>query len=330
MAAARSFDEKRARIQLLATGAAKPQEARAELKKYLADKVGYLVMQAADAVQKLELVELIPDLSAAFMRFLENPTKTDRGCLVKNHLVEVLIALDAPATDVYSIGLRLVQLEYSFEHEDPVDVAGTLRGLCAHALVHINHPGAVFEIIPLLFDGQEITRASAAAALGESGLDAAAAALHVKALEGDEAPDVIGAAYKGLLRILPYRYTKIVAAALLNEDEGVAEAAALALGETRVEGALDALKKGFAAHAGRRAAEGIALGIALLRTDAANDYLLSLVKEAPEAQAATALSALALHRHDQALVARVSVVVASRRSKELAEVFAERFTLQQP
>lgn len=323
MAAARSFDDKRARIQALASGAAKPEEARAELKKYLADKTTYLVTLAAEAAQKLELVELLPDLSAAFMRMLEDAVKVDRGCSCKNRIVEALLALDARATDVYMAGLRHIQLEYSFG--PPVDAAASLRGMCAHALVHIDYPGAVFEIVPLLFDDQDITRAEAASALGESGLDAAAAALHVKVLAGDEKADVLGAAYRGLLRILPYRYTKLVAEALLTGPEGVAEAAALALGETRVEGALDALKKGFAAHSGSRAAEGVALGIALLRSDAANDYLISLVEGGPEGQAATALSALALHRHDDALVAKVSVIVAARRSRKLGEVFADRF-----
>jgi len=320
MAAARSFDEKRARIHALAS--ASPNEARAELKKLLADKNGYLVGEAADVVKKLEIVELVPDLAAAFLRLLPDAVKNDKGCFGKNHLVEALLSFDAHEADVYLAGLRHFQPEPAFG--EPIDTAAGLRGVCAHALFHIHHPGALMDVAPVLFDAEPIARAEAAAALGGSGLDGAAAVLHVKVLAGDKEPDVLGAAYKGLLQLFPERYLRLVETALLKGGELVVEAAALALGESRAQGAFESLRRGWEKHRGSRAADGVALGIALLRSDTANDFLASLVESAPEGDAATALSALALHRHDQALVARLSAVVQRRKSRRLAEVFAEK------
>lgn len=321
MAAARSFDEKRARIRELAGGPA--AAARAELKKYLGDRNAYLTGEAAEAAKKQELVELAPDVAAAFLRLLSEPAKADPGCLAKCRLVEALLAFDAHEPDAYLAGLRHRQIEGAFPL--PIDTAAGLRGLCAHALFQIRHPAALLEVAPMLFDKEPIARAEAAAALGGSGMDGAAAVLHVKVLAGDREPDVLGAAYKGLLRILPERYLPLVAKALMEGGEGEVEAAALALGESHAQGAFEALRRGWEKHRFGREGSGILLAIALLRSDAANDFLVSLVEGAPEGEAAGALAALALHRHDEALAARVESAVKARGSRRLAEAFAERF-----
>jgi hypothetical protein len=319
---AKSFDEKRDRIREVAAGPATPQ-AQIELKKLLADKSGYLAGEAAEAAKKLEFSALAPDLSAAFFRLLEDGAKVDKGCFGKNRIVEALLSLDAQEEDVYLRGLRHVQMEGAYPK--PVDAAPPLRGLCAHALFHMNHPKALLEVAPLLFDPEPVARAEAAAALGESGLDGAAAALHVKVLAGDREPDVMGAAYKSLLRLDPRRYLGVVTAALSSEEEGLMEAAALALGEARPEGAFQALKQASRRGRSWRGMDGLLLGIALLRSDDALAYLADLVESAPEAEAVSALSALALHRHDEALVERLDAIVAARGSRKLAETLFHKF-----
>lgn len=321
MPAPRSFNEKRARIAALAEEPA--AQAAAELRRFLGDRAGYLVGEAAQVASRLGLRELIPELSAAFSRLLEDPLKTDKGCFGKNRIVEALLAFDAHEPDTYLAGLRHVQLEPAFGK--PTDTAAGLRGLCAHALFHISHPHALLEVAPLLADPEPVTRAEAAAALGNSGIDAAAAALHLKALAGDPEPDVLGACYRALLRLLPGRYLPFVTRVLRDRDEGAAEAAALALGESRLPEALPILRGEISRAGAGRLIEGVLLGMALLRLDAANDELLALVAEGTEAQAAAALGALALHRHDEQLVARVRKAVEGRRSKRLAAVFADKF-----
>lgn len=321
MAAARTFDDKRARLHQLSAMPA--NEAQAELKKLLTDRNGYLVGEAAEVVKKLEISALVPDLAAAFSRLAPEGAKSDKGCFGKNRLVEALLYFDAYEAEVYLTGLRLEQLEPAFGK--PIDTASGLRGLCAHALFHIRHPKALLEVAPLLFDAEPIARAEAASALGDSGLDGAAAALHVKVLAGDKEADVMGSVYKALLRIAPDRYLKLVTSALSSEEEGVFEAAALALGESRVSGAFEALKG--AAQRGHlfRGSDSVLLGIALLRTDEAIAYLETLVERAHDTQAESALSALALHRHDEALVRRLKEKVAARKSKKLAETLRDKF-----
>lgn len=324
MAAARSFDDKRALLRSLAT--APENEARSELKKLLADKNGYLVGESAELAKKLEISALVPDLVAAFPRFLVDGAKTDKGCFGKNHLIEALVYFDAYEADTYLAGLRCRQPEGAIPFR--VDTAAGLRGLCAHALFHIRHPTALLDVAPLLFDEEAVTRAEAATALGESGMDGAAAALHVKVLSGDAEADVLGAAYKGLLRLLPERYLPVVEKALSSEEEGAVEAAALALGESRAPGAFEALKRATRGQAMfRRTSESVLLGIALLRSDEALSFLTDMVEKAPEQQAAEALSALALHRHDQSLTDRLQELVAKRGSRRLSERLHEKFGL---
>jgi len=322
MAAARTFDQKRARLRDLAT--APEGEARAELKKLLTDKNGYLVGESAQMAKELELSALIPDIVAAFPRFLVDGAKTDMGCFGKNRLIEALLAFDAYEADTYLLGLRSKQPEGSIPFR--VDTAAGLRGLCAHALFHIRHPTALLDVTPLLFDPEPVTRSEAASALGESGMDGAAAALHAKILAGDGEPDVLGSAYKGLLRILPGRYLPVVEQALSSEEDGPVEAAALALGESRAPGAFEALRRATLGEGMfRRTAESLLLGIALLRSDEALSFLTDMVEKAPESQALLALSALALHRHDEPLTARLEALVTKRGSRRLTERLHEKF-----
>lgn len=321
MGAPRTFDEKRARIAILAEEA--PSGAAAELRRFLADKNGYLVGEAAQAANRLGLSELTPDLAAAFARLLVDGAKVDKGCAGKNRIVEALLAFDAREPDVYLAGLRHCQPEPAFG--EPIDTAAGLRGLCAVALFHMDHPTALLDVTPLLADPEPVTRGAAADAIGSSGEEAGAAVLHIKALLGDREPDVLGACYRGLLRLLPSRYLRFVAQVLNGDDEGAAEAAALALGESRLPSALPALKDAVEGLASGKLRDSVLLGAALLRLDEANTYLISLVEEGPEGQATAALSALALHRHDAKLVERVRQAAEGRRSKKLAAAFAEKF-----
>jgi len=316
---ASSFDDKRARIAALACS---PKAiAAAELRRYLGDKNGYLCGQAAGVAQELDLRELVPEMAAAFDRFLVDGAATDKGCFGKKHILEALLAFEADVPSVYLAGVRCVQLEPAFG--EPVDAAVPVRTLSAHALVQIDHPAALVEIAPLLADPEPLVRAEAARALGRSGLEPASALLHLKALTGDAEPDVVEACYEGLLRLAPRRHLAFVAAAL--RDESRAEAAALALGESRLREALPLLREALSGAAAPRERQSVIMAIALLRSDEATALLLTLVEGAAEAHAVVALDALALHRHDAAVAERVRSAVAARGSRRLAEALRDRF-----
>ncbi|APR78788.1 Hypothetical protein A7982_04135 [Minicystis rosea] len=318
---ASSFDDKRARIAALASS---PEAVVvAELRRFLGDKNGYLCGEAAAVVQQRELRELIPELASAFERLLAAGADADKACFGKKRILEALVAFQADVAPVYLAGLHHVQREPSYP--EPVDTAGPVRGLSAHALVEIDHAEALVEITPLLVDPEPMVRAEAVRAIARSAVEGAAAVLHLKVLAGDVEADVIEACYGGLLRLAPARYLSIVADALRSEEPARVEAAALALGESRVREALPVLQSALESIARPREQQSVIMAIALVRSDEALAFLLTLVESAPEGQAVAAIHALALHRHDPTVVDRVHRVVALRRSRRLTESLRERF-----
>jgi HEAT repeat protein len=315
------FDDKRARIAALASSPSPLAAAVPELRRFIADRSGYLAGEAAEVAARLELRELVPDLVTAFLRLLAEGTAADKGCLGKKRILEALLGFEADARDAYLAGLRYTQSEPAFPQA--VDTAGPIRGLSAHALVQIDYPAALAEITPLLVDPEEIVRAEAAHAIGRSGLEGAGPVLHLKVLGGDLEPDVLQSAYVGLLRLDSRRYLPVAAAALRSEREPTAEAAALALGESRLAEALPILKAALDDAAGGGRNRSLLMSISLLRSDEALDLLVGLVEKAPERQAVAALGALTLHRHDPKIAERVRFVVAARASPRLSDALRE-------
>lgn len=315
-----SFDDKRARIAALA--GQPPALATAELRKYLGDRTAYLVGAAAEVAHELELRDLVPDLAAAFERLLVDGATHDKGCVAKARILEALLAFDAEVPSVYLAGVRYLQTEPGFPKG--IDTAAAVRGLSAHGLVQLDHPAALLELAPLLVDPEPLARTEAARALGRSGLEAAGALLHLKALAGDTEPDALQAIYEGLLRLLPNRYLKVVAAAARGEGAG-AEAAVLALGESRLRDALPFLRDALAAAEAPRARQSVLMAIALHRSDEASELLLAMLEKAPEAHAVAAIIALALHRHDPRLAERARKAVEARGSSRMAGAFREQF-----
>lgn len=313
---ASAFDDKLARIRALA--ADPPATIVTDLRRFLEDPNGFLVGEAAKVAADLELRALEPDLAAALLRLCAAPMEADKGCHGKKALAQALIAFDASAPDAYLAGLRHIQREPAFG--EPIDTASSLRGLCAHALVRMNFRDAALEIAPLLFDKEPDTRAGVADALASTGEPLCAAVLHVKALAGDKEPEVLGACYRGLLSLDARRYLPVVAEALAGGEE----IAAIALGESRLAEALPVLRQALSGAAGARLLDSVMLGIGLLRSEEANAFLVERVAKGSEAQAAAALGALALHRHDEKLMEQAREAVRQRGSKRLERVMQEK------
>ncbi|EYF06753.1 hypothetical protein [Chondromyces apiculatus] len=349
---ASSFDDKLARIRALEGEPA--VTATAELRRYLGEANGFLSGEAAKVAAAMELSSLAPDVAEALLRLLRAGTEADKGCFGKRQLVEALMAFDASTPEALLVGLRHVQKEPAYG--GPIDTAATLRGLCAHALVQMHFRWAELEVAPLLMDPEPETRTAAAEALAASGETSWAAALHVKVLAGDAEPEVLGACYRGLLALDARRYLPLVAKVLGEGEAGGAgaESAAIALGESRLPEALEVLKealgkgsrgkgggsgrgegrgqgegRGRGEESGRgganlRLVESVLLGVALLRSEEANAFLVTQVAEAHEAHAVAAVAALAMHRHDARLMVQVREVAEQRGSRRLREAVEEK------
>ncbi|MFO0757222.1 MAG: hypothetical protein U0359_12075 [Byssovorax sp.] len=314
-----AFDDKLARIGEIERE--RPAGAAAELEGLLASKESYLVGRAAEAAAELGLSALTAALAAAFKR-LAGGEQLDRGCLGAVAVIRALARLEAEVPECYLLGLRMVRREPS--GPGFVDRATVVRIESALALVRTGHRRALVEVAPLLADPEAEVRAGAAQAIGAIGGDGAAAVLHLKLLSGDGDPEVLGACMTGLLHADAARYLPIIAAALDGDDERLAEVAALSLGDSRAEGALDALSRALRSAPSDRLESTLLLGLGLLRSDAATARLFEVLAEAREATAIRALDALALQKQVASVRERAASIVAGRKSRRLDEALRQK------
>jgi HEAT repeat protein len=281
-----------------------------ELRPFLRDKVGIVAAAAAKIAAEHELRDLEKDLEEAFLRFLDDPVKTDPGCRAKLAAAESLRMLDVRAPDVYLRGVTYSQLEPCFG--GALDTAGPVRVCCAAALLETRHPMALIEVGTLLADPEANTRAGVASVLGGVGGEACEALLRLKVRAGDDEPEVTGACLSGLLRASFERELPFVLNAMKNASEDVLRLALLALGESRDERSIPVLRE-YAERPGSKDVRAFALVAASIsRLPVANEYLLSLVESAPERRALEAISALGSQRFDSALMERLGAVAVAR------------------
>lgn len=296
------------RLEAVRAAGADPSAAaaRATLERGLCDRSALVVAAAAEIAAEAALVELGPSLTAAFHRLLAGGDSADPGCRAKTALVRAMVQLEHHDGDVYLRGVRHVQYEPVWGGRE--EVAAALRGQSALGLVRIHHSEATAELAALLADPQAAARTAAAQVLGEVDPAVAVPLLRFKVLTGDPDPAVVGACLATLLVAAPGSSLPFVAERLKGEP-AVAEVAAMALGESRLEGAFDPL----AAFAGEALGEARSVGflaLALLRSERAWSHLLEIVASGTSGQARDAATALATFRHDARLAERVRAAAA--------------------
>jgi HEAT repeat protein len=284
-------------------------EGRTEVAKYLNSKMNLPAAKAARIAGEWQTAELTPELVAAFDRFMVKPETTDKRCAAKIEILKALCKLEYSSPSVFRRGLRHVQMEPTWGGS--VDTAAEVRALGAMGLAQTDYAEALEEIVPLLLDPQPDARIGAVRALAVSGLPGAALLLRLKALSGDE-PDVLGECFAALLRTEPARSLEFVAKFLDHREEAIAEAAALALGDSRLESAFAVLRDAFQQIRARPLRRTLLLAIALLRRENAIDYLLDLVRNGEGQTSADAVAALAMYEKDPNLQERMDRARQSR------------------
>ncbi len=294
------------------------------LKKTLADTSSHAVAKAAAIASEFEAHALIPDLAAAFPRFLKDPLKSDKGCHAKTQLAKTLYELGAPADTVFLPGIRHTQLEPVFGGRE--DTAPLLRGHCALGLVRMNHPDAMLELADLLADKTPQARTLAARALGYSQDPAGVPLLRYKATIGDHDPTVTAECLSALLKSQGLRALPFVES-FLSRDDQVAELAALYIGESRLPGGYEALTNWFEKSLDSDLRRIALIALASLRSDQATTYLIAQVKDAPTDLAAHAIQALTIFRHDPNIKARTLAAAGPRAKTTLKQPLAAAFDL---
>ncbi len=204
---------------------------REQLRKALQDRSNYAAGKAASVIAELQIQALIPDLVAAFERFLADGAKSDPQCWGKNAIAKALKDLGNRGAEVFLRGSRHFQWEAVWGGRE--DTAATLRGTCALALVgsDLGDLEILRRLAELLADPAKTVRVDAARAVAQLGRVKGAILLRYKALSGDGEPEVAGQCLSALLAIEPRVSIPFVAQFLEVADEEVRMEAAGALCE---------------------------------------------------------------------------------------------------
>jgi HEAT repeat protein len=293
----------------------------AELRQALEGAWNLVAEAAASIAGERGLSDLAADLVAAFDRFMIDPIETDPRCRAKIAIVEALNKIDDQHEGVFLRGLRHFQ-EAGRPNED--DPAAPLRGHSALGLARIRYPGVVLLLVDLFFDSAVAARVAAAQALGDLGSPAAIPLLRFKALHGDKSSDVTGACLSALMSADPEESLSFVAQFLSGRGDAIQADAALALGESRRPDALDILI-GHWPNAHASFAEVLLLAIAMTRLPAALDFLLGILTKGKRSAALATLSALTIHRHNDAIKERIAAALAEKGDAALFEKFKKKF-----
>ena len=293
-------------------------EAVPALRKALSDRVNLIVAKASLIAGERRLVELIPDLLRAWERLFEKPVERDPQCWGKNGIAKALVEMEYRESAPYLRGIRHVQMEPVWGGVE--DTASTLRGTCVLALVACSDvaPERVLRcLVDALGDTKAPVRVEAARALAQmdGGL-----LLRLKARVGDEDPSVVGQVFDALLAVEREEALDFVAEFLRSDKDEVREEAALAIGASRMAGAVAMLKEAW-----EREKDPVMLrALSASRQEEAIAFLVGLVQDGRMKDAAAALEALALNKESEEIREKVRQAAESR-EPELRSGFQRLF-----
>jgi hypothetical protein len=192
------------------------------------------------------------------------------------------------------------------------DTAPGLRATCALGLVRIHYTDMMLELADLLADPEPEARIGAARAIAYSENSQGVALLRLKVKMGDSDPQVMSECFVALLQLSPMQSLNLVASYLDHPDAQICEMAALALGESRIEAVFPILAQWWKQTRQQELRQTGLLAIALLRHDAAFEFLLSLVLEGHPSDADAAITALRIYEDDGELWKRVREAIRHR------------------
>ena len=203
------------------------------------------------------------------------------------------------------------------------DTAVDVRASCAMGLVASGYPRALVELTALLNDADAGARLGGVRAIACGNPREAELLLRAKALGGDAEPQIVGECFTGLLAVAPEESIPFVAGYLAHADGALRELAALALGESKLDGALRPLKDAWGeVLVGEEFRHALLCAAAAHRSEAAFDWLLEIVVDARGPIAAAVIEALAPYKHNAKLMQRLESALTVRGDKALLERLA--------
>ena len=295
----------------------------AELREFLRNRSNLVVAKAAVVVRELSLVALIPDLVAGFSKFMPDAPRLDKRCAALTAIASALYELDYVEPEPYLAGIKHVQLEGSYG--PPVDEAAKLRAVSAQGLLRTRRADLLSEVVQLLVDREPAARIGAIRALGVNGEEAGVLLLRLKVLTGDTEPAVMAECFSALLVASADKSLKFVAKYIDSDDEPTAEAAIVALGESRLPAAYAVLKEKWNRTVLMPVKRVLLAAMAALKLEEAIAFLISLVESANAETAAAAVEALCLYRHNARVSESVRTAALTRKEKAVVEEYRDSF-----
>jgi len=294
-----------------------------ELRGFLRNRSNLVVAKAATIVRELGIVDLTPELVSSFNKFMGDAPRLDKRCAAVTAIASALYEMDYDEPEPYLAGIKHVQLEASFG--PPVDEAAKLRAVSAQGLLRTRYADAMPEVLELLVDREPAARVGGIRALAVNGGEAGILLLRLKGLAGDTEPAVLAECFSGLLAASPDKSVAFVARYIDASDEGTAEAAMLALGESRLPAAFQILREKWNTTALLPEKKILLVSMAASKLDEAIAFLVSLVESASAPIAAAALEALSIYRHNERVSKSVRSAVLGRREMAVVEAYQASF-----
>ena len=295
MAGRASLDDKLAAIRTL-RGQLPTAEQQDDLRRWIGDRSNLVVAAAAAIAGENMLSELSPSLESAFERFLVNPLKDDKLCRAKLAVIQALDRMEHQRSEIFVAAANHIQFEPVWGGSE--DSAPPLRATALVALARVEGSGCLPLLVDALTDPARDVRVASAVALGAVGTEAANLVLRLKVRIGDEDPDVLSECLLGLLTIAPTANLAIVSGFLNPINAVSCEAAAMALGKSRLPEALAPLAECWPRCFDPELRQHLFLAIAILRRPAAIDHLLEVAASESGQTATAALTALRIYQDD--------------------------------
>jgi HEAT repeat protein len=300
---ARKTEERIAELKGLRSGSV--EAAEPVLRKALQDKSNLVVAEAAKLIGEFQRSSLMPDLLAAFTRLFNDPVKSDPKCWGKTAIVKSLIVLDYGESVPFLRAAGHVQMEPTYGGQEDSAVHLRANGILALVQCTDLRRGEILRhVVDALADTSDTVRIEAVRTLEQMNGEESALLIRLKALSGDKRSSVVGQVFDSLLALERERAVAFVAAFLKSPDPETRDEAALSLGASRLQAAVQRLMDAWKESRSRDSSTVILRALSSSRDETALSFLLGLVREGLSRDAAAALEALELHADSTEIQAR--------------------------
>ena len=276
-------------------------------------------LQAAKLVAEHSLRGFEPQLRTAYTTFAAERAQLDPGCLAKEAVIAALESIECTDAELFAHAALYVQRERG--RYGTRDTGAGVRARSVLGLARLGHGDLVPILGACLADRDARVRLSAARAIAHRGQRDTAGLLLLRLGAGDAESEVIGECLRGLFATASDLARRYVQQALHDPQPELREQTLHALGTVHDDAAVALLAEELREHTLSDERRCIIEVLGLSLRSSARELLLELLHGDDASDAEAALTALAIHRHDQRLIEQLRA--ASAHSERLRSRFEE-------